>query len=71
MQDFEKNTSQNTVNKSRWAMKIFQDWLREWRVRYDDGILKILRDIEDFIVDDLNYCLKYFFCDMQKNNGAR
>ena len=71
MQDFEKTTPKNTMNKSKWAMKIFQDWLNEWRVRYDDDILKILKDIKEFTVNDLNYCLKYFFCDMRKNNGER
>ena len=50
-------------------MKIFRAWLGEWRVRMDDT-LKVLKDIEEFTRDDLDYVLKFFFAEVRKENGA-
>ena len=33
-----------TIRKRKWAMKIFETWLSEWRVRID-GHLKILKEV--------------------------
>lgn len=60
----------STVSKSQWAMKVFNDWLTEWKVRLDDTP-KVLKDVNEFSTDDLNYCLKYFYCDVRKQNGER
>ena len=57
-----------TVNKQNWAIKLFQDWLAEWRVR-TDGI-KVLKEMQEFTPSDLNFCLKFFFAEVRKINGA-
>ena len=62
-------TPMNTTNKAKWAMNVFKSWLAGWRVRIDDDILKVLKDLEEFTIEDLDYCLRYFWCDVRKENG--
>lgn len=68
--DLTTRISQNTRNKTKWAMKIFREWLSEWRIRCDE-IPKVLKPIDEFCKDDLDYALRYFFCDVRKTNGER
>ena len=60
----------NTHNKTKWAIKIFGKWLSVWRVRCDE-VAKVLKPIEEFCKDDLDYALRYFYCDVRKQNGER
>ena len=49
----------STISKSQWAIKVFKDWLIDWKI---------------WLIDTptvLNYCLKYFYCDVRKENGER
>ena len=50
----ENSVLQNTRNKSKWAKNILRKWLYERRVRIDDDISKVLKDIEEFTKGDLN-----------------
>ena len=61
-------TPVNTINKSKWAIKIFKSWLGEWKYRLDET-LKVLKNLEDFTLSDLDYCLKFFYADLRKVNG--
>ena len=67
----ENSVPENTKNKSKWAMNIFWKWLSEWRVRIDDDILKVLKEVEEFSKDDLDYCLQYFYSNLRKGSGER
>lgn len=58
----------NTRNKMKWAMRIFESWLCEWKARLDDT-LKVLKPIEEFSRGDLNHCLVYFFAEVRKQDG--
>ena len=68
--DVQNATPIATMRKRKWAMKIFESWLSEWRVRID-GPLKVLKEVCDFDKSDLNYCLKYFFCEVRKVSGEK
>lgn len=68
--DIRESIPLNTIKKERWVMKIFRTWLQEWRVRITDDTLKVLKEIEEFTKDDLNYVLKFFFAEVRKENGA-
>lgn len=68
-EDIQERIPPNTIKKEKWVMKIFRAWLGEWRVRMDDT-LKVLKDIEEFTRDDLDYVLKFFFAEVRKENGA-
>jgi hypothetical protein len=59
---------ENTLKKAKWAMKLFKLWHTSWKTRLD-GELKVLKDVEDFTKDDLNFCLKFFYCEMRKVDG--
>ena len=61
----------NTINKQKWAMKIFKEWHAEWKCRIDEKELKVYKEVEEFNKSDLNHCLKYFYCDCRKQNGER
>ena len=62
MKHVEDATPIATVNKSRWAYKMFVEWLSVWRVRIDDGINKVLREhISTFSNEELDYCLVFFY----------
>ena len=61
----EKAVAPNTLNKAKWAMKIFKSWLADWRVRIDN-VLKVLKDVDEMTKNDLNYCLGYFYSDVRK-----
>ena len=52
----------STLSKSQWAIKVFKDWLTDWKVQLDDTP-KVLKHVNQFSTDDLNYCLKYLYCD--------
>ena len=60
----------STVRKNKWAFNLFKDWLSEWRVRLD-GECKVLKEIEEFNFNDLDYCLQYFFCGVRRRDGQR
>ena len=65
--DIQERIPSNTIKKEKWIMKIFRSWLGEWRVRIDDT-LKVLKEIEEFSRDDLDYVLKFFFAEVRKEN---
>ena len=56
----------NTKHKAKWAIKLFNDWFEVWKLRSDG--LKVLKSIDDFFPFDLNYCLRFFNCDVIKQN---
>ena len=66
--DIRERMPVNTRNKMKWAMRIFQSWLCEWRVRLDDTS-KVLKPIEEFCRGDLNHCFMYFFAEARKQDG--
>ena len=58
----------NTLNKSKWAMNVFKSWLADWRTRIDDDIPKVLKDLDEITIEELDYCLRYFWCDVRKES---
>ena len=36
-----------TIKKSNWAINLFSEWLKQWKVRLD-GEPKVLKDIMEF-----------------------
>lgn len=64
-------TPKNTINKSKWAMNTFKTWLADWRLRINDNIPKVLKEVEEFTTEELDYCLRYFWCDARKENKQR
>ena len=58
----------NTINKMNWAMNIFKLWLCQWRTRLDND-LKVLKDIQEFVKGDLDFCLAHFFAEVRKTSG--
>lgn len=63
-------TPKNTIQKAKWAFKLFKSWHDEWKIRIH-GPLKVIKGIDEFTESDLNYCLKYFFSDVRKTDGSR
>ena len=68
-QTIANSQNQNTLSKSKWAMNVFRKWFEEWRVRIGDDINKVLKNVEEFTKNDLDYCLRYFYSDARKENG--
>ena len=62
---------QNTSLKEKWAIKLFKDWHAIWKIRMDDKILKVFKDIEEMNSSDLNHTLKYFIADVRKKDGSK
>ena len=62
--------AKSSVSKSQWAIKVFKDWLTDWKVQLDD-IPKVLKHVNEVSTDDLNYFWKYFYCDVRKQKGER
>jgi hypothetical protein len=60
----------NTQAKVDWAMNVFLEWLRCWRVRLD-GELKVFKEPEEMTASDLDHCLQYFFAEIRKKDGKR
>lgn len=61
---------ENTARKVKWAMKIFNEWFMEWKCRLDEE-LKVFKDLYEFDKSDLNYCLRYFICEIRKENHEK
>ena len=40
-------------------MKLFNDWLKNWRTNLDDGCLKVYKELYEMDKSDLNHCLKF------------
>ena len=53
-----------TQSKIDWAIRLFKEWLVQWRTRLDGQ--KVLKDIDEFCHSDLNFCLRYFFAEVRK-----
>ena len=49
-------------------MKLFRSWHANWKCRLD-STLKVLKDLEEIIVDDIDYCLQHFIPEIRKENG--
>lgn len=58
----------NTVRRVKWAMKLFRSWHGEWKTRLDSS-LKVLKDIEEMTLDEIDYCLQHFIPEIRKENG--
>lgn len=58
----------NTRMKVTWAVKIFNEWLGVWRVRYVDGICKVLKPFNDMSSNEMDYCFQYFFSEVRKQD---
>lgn len=66
----ENRIPENTKKKVKWVMKLFGDWFTDWRCRLD-GDLKVLKDFDEFDASDLNFCLRYFLCEVRKENREK
>lgn len=60
----------NTLKKMNWVMKLFREWLQDWRIRMDDT-LKVFKEVDEFNKSDLNHVLKYFYAEIRKKDGTR
>ena len=58
-----------TQLKVNWAMRLFNDWLTNWRTNLDDGCLKVYKELYEMDKSDLNHCLKFFLPSIRKTNG--
>lgn len=60
----------NTRMKVMWAVKIYEEWLTTWRVRYVDGINKVLKTFDEMTLNEMDYTFQYFFGEVRKQDGA-
>ena len=67
-QQIKERIPKSTRRKIDWTMKLFRTWFGEWKTRLDGG-MKVYKNIEEFLESDLNFCLKYFFAEVRKENG--
>jgi hypothetical protein len=61
---------ENTQRKVDWSMRLFSSWLCYWRVKIE-GPPKVLKNIEEFTDEELDYCLQFFFAEVRKKDGKR
>ena len=59
----------NTQRKVKWVMGIFNSWYGQWRARLTDE-LKVLKEMSEWTNNEINYVLKYFFCEINKVDGT-
>jgi len=67
--DIDNRIPKSTWNKMRWAFKLFVTWHDHWKIRIDDNVLKVYKNVKEFTPNDLNHCLKYFFAEVRKVDG--
>lgn len=59
---------ENTKRKNKWIMKMFLKWLSDWRTRLD-GELKILKDLNEMTLKELDLCIQFFISEIRKVDG--
>lgn len=69
--DLKSATPKATIMKRNWAIKLFTNWHANWKVRLNDDHLKVYKDVNEFDKSDLDYCLKYFFADVRREDGNK
>ena len=62
--------AKSTQEKTKWAIRLFNSWFEEWKVRLDET-LKVYKNVDEFNATDLNYCLKHFVIEVRKCNGEK
>ena len=62
---------QKTQEKVGWAVRLFREWHSDWKIRMDDEVLKVYKDVEDMDCSDLNHCLIHFLPEIRKRNGDK
>jgi hypothetical protein len=62
---------EKTMKKVKWGLQIYLSWLNVWRVRYTDGINKVLKDFSDMSLSEMDYTFQYFFAEIRKKNGVQ
>lgn len=67
-----KGLCQNTENKTKWAMKVLENWLKQ-RQRQSEGnntIRSFGDNVMDFSLCDLNEALSYFVVEVRNKDGG-
>jgi len=66
--DVQNGIPENTRRKAKWAFSLLRAWHNEWKMR-PDGCTKVLTEVENWTVGELNECLRPFLCEVRKVNG--
>ena len=64
--------SKSTTSKIGWAVRLFKEWItsrNERALNPEHNISPIKVTLEEMTVDELNYCVSRFLCEVNKNNG--
>lgn len=61
---------ETTLRKVKWVMKMFHEWLGEWRVRLD-GQNKVFIPLNEMCPKEIAYVLQYYFAEVRKVNGEQ
>lgn len=59
----------NTKMKVKWVMRIFHEWLEEWRIRLDGGN-KVFKEFDVMSNEEMDFCFQYFFVEVRKQKGG-
>jgi hypothetical protein len=60
---------EKTQKKVDWAVRIYHDWWNVWKVRIDDGVCKVFKELKEMSVGEMDYVLQFFFSELRKKNG--
>jgi len=62
---------QNTENKTKWAMRILDNWLKQRQElsKSNDKVTKFGTNVLEFTVSELNQALSYFVAEVRNKDG--
>jgi hypothetical protein len=57
------------VHHNLIVMRIFHEWLKEWRIRIDGGN-KVFKELDDMSHEEMDFCFHLFFVEVRKQKGG-
>ena len=61
----------NTRKKVKWSVDLLKNWHNEWKNRQDTLANKVLKDVDEWTPEELNFCLRYFMSEIRKVDKRR